>query len=233
MGIISIYDIIVHQPELISSIRQGYDKKNQHIRHDIRGALLTLNSSIALAETNSEQYGKCIDIMKKSTNYIKNILEEWKKYDEKDIISLKIVNVRDLLESALKTVYLPNCVDANITIIGEEKGYLDYIKMMRVISNLIKNSLESIKVKGSIELLANVNNQNITIKIKDTGKGISPDIIDRIFDPMFSTKSTGLGLGLTYVKNVVNAHGGTVSVKSEIDVGTEFTLLLPNLQSKT
>ena len=101
---------------------------------------------------------------------------------------------------------------------------------MRVFSNLIKNSVDSITKEGVIELNAIINHENVTLTIKDTGHGINPEIIERIFDPMFSTKATGLGLGLSFVKEVVIAHGGNVTVKSEINKGTEFNLCLPKNQ---
>ena len=55
-----------------------------------------------------------------------------------------------------------------------------------------------------------------------TGKGIPEEVIDKIFNPLFSTKPTGLGLGLSYVKEVIEAHMGTINVKSVVDVGTKF-----------
>ena len=99
--------------------------------------------------------------------------------------------------------------------------------MMRVLSNLIKNSVEAIPDGGKIVVTAKKTNEELTISVEDTGKGISKALIDRIFEPMFSTKPTGLGLGLAYVKQTVEAHGGIVTVDSTLGIGTTFYLKIP------
>jgi signal transduction histidine kinase len=227
VGIISIYDIVMYQPELISYIRREHSVNTRHIRHDLQGALLTINSSVAVIERNREQIPKCIDIIKKTTNYIKNILEDWKKNEDRFIINLEHFDISVLLNSALKTVYIPDNIQIKTSIIGEEKIFLDYNKMTRLLSNLIKNSVEAIEGEGKIEIQAISTPKDITFIIKDTGHGISLKIIDRIFEPLFSTKPTGLGLGLSYVKEVVEAQGGRVTVNSEINKETVFTLCFP------
>jgi len=64
-----------------------------------------------------------------------------------------------------------------------------------------------------------------------TGKGIPEEVIDNIFNPLFSTKPTGLGLGLSYVKKVIEAHTGTINVESVVDVGTKFIIIIPQIKS--
>ena len=65
------------------------------------------------------------------------------------------------------------------------------------------------------------------IEISDTGRGIAPEDIAKIFEPYYSTKETGTGLGLAIVRKVVDDHGGTISVKSKLGEGTTFTITLP------
>jgi signal transduction histidine kinase len=69
--------------------------------------------------------------------------------------------------------------------------------------------------------------QNARIEVTDTGHGIAPEDISKVFEPYFSTKDTGTGLGLAIVKKAVDDHGGTISVKSKQGVGTTFTITLP------
>jgi signal transduction histidine kinase len=68
----------------------------------------------------------------------------------------------------------------------------------------------------------------ISIAVSDTGSGISPQHLNRVFDPYFTTKSTGTGLGLAIAHNIVEAIGGRIQVKSSSDRGTTFTVTLPN-----
>ena len=69
------------------------------------------------------------------------------------------------------------------------------------------------------------------IEISDTGRGIAPEDIAKVFEPYYSTKETGTGLGLAIVRKVVDEHHGTISVKSKLGEGTTFTITLPTNQS--
>lgn len=103
----------------------------------------------------------------------------------------------------------------------------DKEKLQIVFSNLMANANHAIINSGMINIQTIEKDDNIIIEIKDSGHGISPDILPKIFEPLFTTKSAGTGLGLTCCKNIVQEHGGTLNVDSEIDKGTIFTIILP------
>ena len=69
--------------------------------------------------------------------------------------------------------------------------------------------------------------ESLSVSVTDTGTGIPPDELEQIFEPLFSTKSFGVGLGMPIVKNIVEEHGGTVQVTSEPGTGTTVTVILP------
>ena len=106
---------------------------------------------------------------------------------------------------------------------------LDKTQLIRVVTNLVKNAthalteIENKKIEVSVSELEN----DIEISIADNGKGISEEDKDKIFEPKFTTKSSGMGLGLPMVKNIVEAYGGTITFVSEIDKGTVFKIILP------
>lgn len=113
---------------------------------------------------------------------------------------------------------------------GEREVMMDRTQMEQVLINLIKNAYEAcsdqphpqIKVRSCYE-----EEQRLWIlSISDNGCGILPDVVDKIFVPFFTTKSSGSGIGLSLCKQVVNLHGGRISVKSEVDKGTTFTVKL-------
>ena len=93
-----------------------------------------------------------------------------------------------------------------------------------VITNLISNGIQAIDGTGTIEVTVEKNNDAIVIQVKDSGSGINSRDIDKIFDPLFSTKQKGTGLGLASVQAIVDAHGGIISVTSP---PTIFTITLP------
>jgi two-component system nitrogen regulation sensor histidine kinase NtrY len=105
----------------------------------------------------------------------------------------------------------------------------DKDQMLRVFNNLIKNAEQAIPDdrKGVIKLFLQVLANRVIIEIKDNGKGISEDLCDRIFHPNFTTKSTGMGLGLALVKNIVESSNGSIRFETVIDQETTFTITLP------
>jgi two-component system, NtrC family, sensor kinase len=99
----------------------------------------------------------------------------------------------------------------------------------QVIMNLLINAANAIPEKGDVNVGTRPAGDGVTIRVADTGDGIRPDLLDRVFDPLFSTKpaSMGMGLGLSVSRDIVARHGGTIEVESEPDVGTTFTVYLP------
>jgi len=78
-----------------------------------------------------------------------------------------------------------------------------------------------------------VNNQpQVCLSLIDTGKGMTPEVVAKVFEPFFSTKPTGSGLGLATTRKIVEAHGGSIEVQSEVDRGTKFTIRLPALAER-
>jgi len=109
---------------------------------------------------------------------------------------------------------------------------LDKIQLVRVITNLVKNATQAIPVNHEnpkIEVKVLSKDNKINIKITDNGKGISEENKSRIFEPKFTTKTSGMGLGLPMVKNIVEAYDGTISFTSQENIGTVFTITLPKL----
>ena len=107
---------------------------------------------------------------------------------------------------------------------------LDKTQLIRVITNLVKNAKQAKNNENEnprIEIKVNANEEKIVITVADNGKGISEENKKRIFEPKFTTKSSGMGLGLPMVKNIIEAYGGTISFTSTENVETVFTITLP------
>ncbi len=94
--------------------------------------------------------------------------------------------------------------------------------------NLLLNAEQAMPDGGQITLQATAEpGPSVSLSLIDTGKGIPPETLGKIFEPFFSTKSSGSGLGLPTTKRIIEAHGGEISVQSEVGKGTKFTLKLP------
>ena len=100
--------------------------------------------------------------------------------------------------------------------------------LYQVFNNLIKNSTEAMAGKGHIRISASVNNDYLTVTLRDNGTGIAPEYMERVFEPFFTTKGKkGTGLGMAIVKSTITAHRGTITCKSDSRKGTCFIIKLP------
>ncbi len=102
--------------------------------------------------------------------------------------------------------------------------------MLRAVTNLVKNAAQASDPGGKVIISAGVVPEDpgrVVIAVRDDGSGIQPSHKDMLFQPFFSTREDGTGLGLANVKKILEYHGGTVSVENRPDGGAAFTMLLP------
>jgi two-component system sensor histidine kinase HydH len=142
------------------------------------------------------------------------------------------VSIQDIIRHALrmieaqareKGITLQADLPAEIPAAG-----IDADRMKQVFLNLYLNALGAMEDGGLLSVvLAELPGEHIRIEIRDTGVGIAPEDLGRIFDPYFTTKPSGTGLGLAIVQKIVDAHGGEIQVASAPGQGTTVTILLP------
>jgi signal transduction histidine kinase len=138
--------------------------------------------------------------------------------------------VRELLEQTLGKCAVPATVAVKLDIPETLSPlHVDAQQIHQVFRNLISNGIEAMQEGGTLEIRASedVPAKTISISVKDSGSGIDPEVLKNLFQPLFTTKARGIGLGLVVVKNLTQANGGTVIVKSEAGKGTQFTVTLP------
>jgi len=110
-------------------------------------------------------------------------------------------------------------------IIPVVKADVNYLKQLLL--NLILNGIQAMPNGGMLTLEAKASRENLILTVADVGEGISPENLPRIFEPYFTTKASGSGLGLAIARRIVEAHGGTIEVKSEPGQGSLFLISLP------
>ena len=151
-------------------------------------------------------------------------------------------------EEALKTASVHEGIDATIKLLYNQSKYhhiaiqKEYSPdvpdilcypgpMNQVFMNILHNAIQAIGEKGEVRITTALqanNPKNVVVKIRDTGRGMSAETLDKIFDAGFTTKKDGMGIGLAISKDIIEGkHKGSISAVSEIGVGTEFTVILP------
>lgn len=152
----------------------------------------------------------------------------------------KLLDMKDILLEAASFAATGSKVKVNFVLQeGLWHARIDEGQITQVVHNLVINSIQSIENRGTIEILCEnvvidssltsslVSGNYLKIQVVDNGTGIPPEIINEIFDPYFTTKSTGNGLGLSTVYSIISNHDGQISVNSVQGEGTTFTLFLP------
>jgi signal transduction histidine kinase len=122
---------------------------------------------------------------------------------------------------------IPDTVKTNLNVQDTAELFADRHLLERVFINLFSNASDAMEGGGLLEVTVSPSPESLVVRVSDTGKGIPPKEMQRIFDPFFSTKEKGTGLGLAIVYNIIERHKGKISVESEVGKGTVFTVVLP------
>ena len=104
---------------------------------------------------------------------------------------------------------------------------IDATQLQQVLVNLVKNASQAMSTGGTLTLQTGETSENVWVSVADTGGGIPQEQINRIFDPFYTTKKTGSGLGLMIVQRIVRAHDGRIELDSQVGRGTTFRIWLP------
>jgi signal transduction histidine kinase len=214
------------------------DELSSTIAHEIR-------NPIAAAKSLVQQMGEDPQSVE-NVEYAKVALEELDRVERRISHLLRFAKEEDY---SFDNVNLATVVDSALTQmrakldgakVGVSRNYIggptvlaDPEKMRQVFANIFDNAIDALDplVEGRrIDLFIENGGNNATVRVRDNGCGIPPEKIDRIFNPFFTTKEKGTGLGMAISKKIVEAHQGTIDVASEPGRGTEFTITLPRPQ---
>ncbi len=146
------------------------------------------------------------------------------------------VGVDHLIERTLSKCAIPPSVIVNRDFPTTlQPLQVDPMQIQQVFQNLVRNAVEAMPEGGELAISAVENNaeKTITVSVRDTGIGMTTEQLGKLFQPLFTTKARGIGLGLVVVKNLTQANGGSVEVRSEFGKGTVFAITLPSYSSSS
>lgn len=209
------------------------------VAHEIRNPLSSIKG---FATYFSERYREIpedkniAEIMIKETDRMNRVVGQLLEFARPVTISPKPVALKPYMENSVKLVCLKAekaSVRLSVSLLNmPEILHFDPDKINQVLLNLYLNAIEAMESMDgggtlSVVVLPSTKGQMFTISILDTGMGISDEHLAHIFDPYFTTKSSGTGLGLAITHHIVEAHHGTITIKSRENLGTHITIRLP------
>ncbi len=209
------------------------------IAHEIRNPLNNLFIRLSIMEELTGQIQE--PLQKEMREEVEGLKTELERLSKLTSDFLKIArpfkirrvpcNLYDLLKELLQSFrreFQQKNIQVELDVSNKEKNlYVDPKNIYQAMYNLIKNAIESIEEKGTISLKVWYGKEKCYIEVSDTGKGIYEKNLGKIFEPYFSTKRYGSGLGLMNVYNIIKAHDGEIQVDSTVDKGTTFQVKLP------
>jgi len=204
--------------------------------HEVRNPLNAVSMGLQrlraeFAPEPAADYTRFVDLMQGEVRRLNAIVEQFIALARPLPLKLERVDPAELLRE-LAALMEPEARTAGITLRLALPARLpavtadpDHVK--QVLLNLVVNALQVMREGGTLTLDARAERERVTLGVADTGPGIPPDILPRVFDPYFTTKPGGLGLGLTIARRIAEAHGGALEVSSVAGQGTRFALSLP------
>jgi two-component system, sporulation sensor kinase E len=201
------------------------------VGHDIRNPLAGIRNAVYYIKKKcggcpNDQVPAMLEIVDKSIDHANSIVNDLLEYSRKLHLDAVECTPKMLLATALNMVKIPD----NIRLIDsstDSKFLVDEVKAVRVFVNLIKNAVDAMPEGGTLEVKSMGLNGAVTISFSDTGVGIDERELPNVFTPLYTTKAQGMGFGLSISKRIVEAHGGSISVKSTLGEGTVFTVNFP------
>ncbi len=204
------------------------------LAHEIKNPLTPIRLSLERLETKYASKSKDLDtvfsnvtsVIHEEIDNLQTFASEFSKFAKLPESVMKHYNVN----KQIAEICIPYQTELKIDLKLEEKLpllFADKIQVKQILENLIQNSINAAKDNFVIKIITNFTESIINISIKDNGYGINTKDINKIFKPYFTKSSGGTGLGLAIVKRIIENHGGSIKVESQVAVGTTFNLSFP------
>jgi len=202
------------------------------VGHDLRNPLTGIKNAAYYLKKKGVtcpegQAKEMLEIIDKAIDHSNKIINDLLDYSREMHLDLTECTPHTLLEEAVRMIQVPDRIEIVNHVLEESRVRVDADKMMRVFINLIKNAVDAMPEKGTLEITSHKTKDNLEIAFADTGMGIPDETLPKIFSPLFTTKAQGMGFGLAICKRIVESHGGTITVKTAVNKGTTFTITLP------
>lgn len=200
------------------------------LAHDLRNPLSVIKNTIEIMEGKPRllleekviYYGRLNRSIERISHQIEDVLD----FVRPTTLNFEKHLLNEIIASTLEKIVKPDAIKIHIP-----KNFVysicDATKIEVVLTNLLVNAIQSIENSGQVDIKLFDAKNDTMIQVSDTGCGITHDVLPKIFEPLFSTKQTGTGLGLASCKKIIEQHNGMIKVASEPNKGTTFTIILP------
>jgi len=203
------------------------------LAHELRQPLSAIQNAayllnMVLADTSSE-VKEALEILNCEVASSDRIINSLLDFTRRSPVIKQRANVNDIIRSAISRCTIPKKIKVNSQLGDSLPAIMvDPDKLERAFSNIILNAFQAMPGVGLLTIQSNMlDSQWVSVSFTDTGVSIPEENLEKVFEPLFTTKGIGIGLGLTIAKTMVMGHGGTIEVQSKVGQGSTFTIKLP------
>jgi signal transduction histidine kinase len=211
-------------------------RMSANIAHEIRNPLASLTGAIEVLASNGtagEVRERLAQIVLKESGRLNDILRDFLEYARPAPLALARTNVVESIDDVL-VLLEHRAAPGTLKIDREFPPSLEWVvdaqQFRQVVWNLCLNAVQAMPEGGELHVKAAVMGRHLQVRVSDTGEGIAHDNLGHVFEPFFSTKPDGSGLGLALVHRIMQDHGGEVHVESAPRAGSVFTLRFPTIR---
>ncbi|HMF46761.1 MAG TPA: ATP-binding protein [Candidatus Udaeobacter sp.] len=214
------------------------------VAHEIGNPLNSLHIHLQLMERSvqklhdgeKKELQRSIDVARSEVNRLDSIVTQFLKAIRPSRPQLRPENVNTIVEEAVR-FFTPELQDREIVVEQELRSdlpllQLDRDQMKQAFYNVIKNGVEAMHRHGTLRIRTDLADTHVIVRFEDSGGGMSAENLSRVFEPYFTTKASGSGLGLLIVRRIVREHGGELSVESNQGKGLALTIRLPFIDKR-
>ena len=214
------------------------------VAHEIGNPLNSLHIHLQLMERSVQklhdgektELQQSIDVARSEVNRLDSIVTQFLKAIRPSRPQLRPENVNTIVEEAVR-FFAPELQDREILVEQELRSdlpllQLDRDQMKQAFYNVIKNSVEAMHRRGTLRIRTDLADTHVIVRFEDSGGGMSAENLSRVFEPYFTTKPSGSGLGLLIVRRIVREHGGELSIESNQGKGLTLTIRLPFIDKR-
>ena len=214
------------------------------VAHEIGNPLNSLNIHLQLIEREARKLDgaqgaelqESVEVARAEINRLDSIITQFLRAIRPTRPQLRPENINTIVEEAVRFFAL-EIKDRDIVVEQELRSDLPLLELDRdqikqAFYNVIKNSFEAMKSRGILRIRTDLDESHVIVRFTDTGGGISAENLSRVFEPYFTTKTSGTGLGLLIVRRIVREHGGELSIESSEGKGLTLTIRLPHIDRR-
>ncbi|MFC1990926.1 sensor histidine kinase [Chloroflexota bacterium] len=203
------------------------------VGHELRNPLNVIRNCVyllhlSMGDRADEDVQTTLNVLDKQIDISNRIVTDLLDFTRIKPPSLSKVDLNSLVKESLSWITVPDSAEVATKLVGKSPQVkIDSEQVGRAFANIISNALQAMNSHGELKISTGVNNGSAWVKFVDNGCGIPKENLEKIFEPLFTTKPKGIGLGLAITKRLIEQNKGTIEIASHVSKGTTFTIKLP------